>query len=218
MILNEWQRIVSKCEQPDQICQQRRRFKERLMKNGHHRIPKLCIKPKIAKHNNSNDQPIYLSIPYVNDMANTMIRRALTPLGLNIRIVHKGRPLQNILVKSIQFNPTRSGKCELKKCPVNSNLCFKKMVVYQATCTTCSLSYIGSTKKHFHDRMKEHHSMKESSIFQHNTYHNTWTYNILSHGHNRQDLRFREAQLIKDLQPKLNKKDEFALSKISLVL
>jgi hypothetical protein len=71
-----------------------------------------------------------------------------------------------------------------------------------------------------HIRIKEHNN-KASSVYQHNVTCNKgrgWSYSIMRQCNNIPDMRFAEAQLISDLQPTINKKEElFSLSKIYVI-
>ena len=195
--------------------QQRHSFKWSLKENGHRWIPNLKLRERHITAATNDENPLYLSIPFVNDMANTLIRRALKPLGFNLRIVH-----QHILNPRVNIPPTRSGKCDIRNCPIKSNLCYRKMVVYETTYDKCLKSYIGSTKKFLHERMREHHTMKDSSIYKHkhSSCSATWSYKILAQAYSTPDLCFKEALFIKDNQPSLNKKEDvFSLSRITLV-
>jgi hypothetical protein len=219
IVINEWQRIMKRCDNSRQIATQKRTFKEKLQRNGFCNLPNLRLNSPHPRVTNEPSQPFYLSIPFVSEELNTKIKKALKPLNLPIRIVHKGRQLQHILAKQGKRPPTRTGKCDLRGCALKNDSCFVKMVVYKVECTKCKLFYIGSTKKYLHTRIKEHNSMKSSSVHQHHaTCQGGWTIHVLQVCKSLPDLRFTEALLIKDLQPGLNKKEEFfSISRISLI-
>ena len=146
IVRNEWQRIKNRCGEPSNIHNVRKIFKEKLYRNGFDMIPNLNSKYRSVQSNTT--KPFYLSIPFISDEYDTRIRRALRTLNVPIRIVHKGKALQNILNKSNAFAPTRSGKCEMPGCPINSHLCYKKLIVYKCVRKRCGQFYIGSTHEH----------------------------------------------------------------------
>ena len=69
----------------------------------------------------------------------------------------------------------------------------------------------GSTKQFQHDRIAQHHSSKESVMYEHNKNHNNtakFSCKILAQAANVKELLFKEGLLIKKLCPKLNQKFE----------
>jgi hypothetical protein len=218
IVINEWHRITRRCDNNTQLIHQRKQFISKLHRNGFNHTPNLK-KPPLTNVSNEPSQPFYLSIPFVNDELNTKIKKALKPLNLHVRIVHKGKQLQHILTNPDRRPPSRTGKCELNGCTLKNDNCFKKMVVYKVECMKCKLFYIGSTKKFLHTRIKEHNIMKSSSVHQHHTAcQGGWTIHVLKTCRSIPELRITEALMIKDLQPAINKKEElFSISKISLI-
>jgi hypothetical protein len=218
IIRNEWTRINSRCMNSQQSLFYKKQYINRLKKNEHALIPKLNNRPK--RSYTQPEEPVYLSIPFISDECNTRIKKALKPIGMNVRIVHKGKQLRHILHPPSNKLPTRSGSCELSNCNLNNHLCYRKLVVYKCLCLQCDQFYIGSTKKFLHIRIKEHNN-KASSVYQHNVTCNKgrgWSYSIMRQCNSIPDMRFAEAQLISDLQPTINKKEElFSLSKIYVI-
>ena len=217
VIQNEWFRIKDKCSGKVQLKNAKASYLKKLQENGHHWSIK-NLKNSRPRHHSFEEDPLYLSVPFINDMSNTLIKRALKPLGLPVRLVHKGKTLQSLLSPTTFITPTRSGRCDLKNCPLQNQLCYKKMVVYEIRCCNCQATYIGSTKKFFHERMKEHNILKNSSIYKHRTCSTNLSYRILAFGRSVADMRLKEAIIIREKQPCLNvKEDLFSLSKISLI-
>jgi hypothetical protein len=144
-------------------------------------------------------------------MVDTRIKRSLSELGYNIRISHKGRNLGHILHNQTVHPPTRNRRCNILNCKVNSHLCFRAMVVYEAACVRCSAKYIGSTKKFLHTRVKEHFTQTASHIYKHNTIcAGLWKFNVKGSFNSIQSMRFAEAILIKQEKPQINARDEGA--------
>jgi hypothetical protein len=211
IIINEWNRIKRRCGSMEEIKKSRKKFINKLKKNQHEWIPFLSL------HNNTHDNtshtqqdsPVfYLSIPFLNDETNTKIKRSLKELGYNIRISHRSPCLNQLINPQIYRPPTRNKKCNLNGCRVNNTDCFKSMVIYEAICS-CSANYIGSTKKFFHIRMKEHFSQSSSNIFKHNRVcEGQWNFKIRQSFLSLQSLRWGEAILIKRERPQLNRREE----------
>jgi hypothetical protein len=218
VIINEWRRIKSMCSGIEDKRIQRKAFIEKLRINGHQRIPHLSISDRLSSSQRTNDTDIfYLSIPFVDDMTDHLVRKAVSKLGHNVRISHNSTTLGQMLQpkKSFSTAPTRDGKCNLPRCKVNSEVCYKSMVVYQAKCAKCLSTYIGSTKKFLHLRIKEHFSQRESSIFQHNaSCQGQWSFNIRHSCRSLQSLRWAEAIIICQEKPRLNRKEEGGLSSL----
>jgi len=215
IILNESDRIRFRCSNHQQISTEKQIFVGKLRQNNHSIIPPLTHTKLLSqqhKQHGDNDS-FYLSIPFINDQCNTIIKRILKPLHLNIRITHKGKKLSNYFT----MKPPPP-KCSLKNCPINSHLCHAKMLVYQSKCNKCLMTYIGSTKRPFHIRIKEHLTNKSSSIYQHNnTCGGKWSHSVIYKGYDLSTVRMREALLIRDLRPSINKKEEMCVRNITLV-
>jgi hypothetical protein len=219
IITNEWERIKSKCSGNALMKNERKRFCNKLMNNGHTNIPHLSLQPRLTTE--VMEGPVfYLNIPFVSDEANTLIKRALKPLKLNIRLSHRSKQMKELLKPPLSVGPTPSIlSCHIKNCPVRSHLCLSKFVVYKVTCNKCNEFYIGSTKKHLHLRIREHIKMKESNLFQHKmTCKSGWTIVVLSRNGNVTEMRMKEAILIQQQHPTINKKENlFSLSYLPLI-
>jgi hypothetical protein len=211
IVLNEWERIKHRCENPKMIRQEKNRFLSKLQRNRHTNITSnMLSKRKRSDGTKQTNPTFFLSVPFVSDSTDTMLRRLLKPLGYNIMISHKGRNLAQQLYKSSANIPTRNNNCNLSNCFIkNPSLCFKPMAVYKAECIKCKNFYIGSTKKQLHHRIKEHFTMRTSQIYVHNFKCNgKWDFTIIATGKSIPDLRWKEAILISQLKPQLNVKEE----------
>ena len=84
--------------------------------------------------------------------------------GLYVRLCHKFFTLRNALRMKNKTQAT----CNMTACPLRDiKLCFQRKAIYQVTCTKCNSKYIGCTIRDLHQRIKEHVTRKESSVFQH---------------------------------------------------
>jgi predicted GIY-YIG superfamily endonuclease len=221
IIVNEWQRISSRCQNYAEKKKQRNSFIQKLQSNGYIKIPQLSLS---NSHNNPqrfvDDRKVfYLNIPFINDAVDTGVRRCFKHLGYNIRISHKGTTINQLLNPTKKAPPTRNGLCSLRNCRVNNYLCYKSMVVYQAECNNCLKKYIGSTKKFLHLRVQEHFNHRDSNIYKHqSTCKGSWSFSIKCSSRALQDLRWMEAITIKQIRPELNKKEDMmSLSQFLLV-
>jgi hypothetical protein len=208
--VNEWKRLRTRCETTEEKVETRRRFVDKLKRNGHMIVPRLDLTDRTNRRWEYDDTPIfYLSVPFVDDAVDTMTKRALSSLGYNIRISHKSQKLDSLLYKPNQHPPTRNGQCNLTNCVTKSNLCFRSVVVYEATCSTCQANYIGSTKKFLHNRLYEHFHQRASHIYRHNLECGApWSFKVRCSYKSLQDLRWAEALIIKKEKPTLNIKEE----------
>ena len=93
-------------------------------------------------------------------------------------------------------------------CPLKSSDCYRKLVVYEIVCS-CGDSYIGSTKRPLHQRIREHLRMSTSAIFNHRlSCSGHLATKVLSSGTDCVDIRIKEALLIASKQPSLNGREE----------
>ena len=94
-------------------------------------------------------------------------------------------------------------------------LCFVQNVVYQLTCNECHQSYIGSTIRRTHDRIKEHLNRSTSSVYKHfaNSYdvenlENKISVKIVARETDPVNLRLKEAFYIRKQKPAINSREE----------
>jgi hypothetical protein len=222
IIVNEWQRISNMGQSFKEKKIQRKSFIQKLKASGYNDFPHL---PLSHRNINSpqrvvNDEHIfYLNIPFISDAVNTRVRRCFKHMEYNIRISHKGTNLNQILNATKKTPPTRNGKCSLRNCRLNNNLCYKSMVVYQAECEICLKKYIGSTKKFLHLRVQEHFNHKDSNVYKHNiACKGPWNFSVKYSSRSLQDLRWMEAIIIKQNRPEINKKEDLmSFSQLLLV-
>ena len=115
--------------------------------------------------------------------------------------------LRHYLKKPAQKSECQIGNCALRK---SSPLCLRKMVVYEITCV-CGANYIGSTKRPLHTRYKEHLKNSTSAIYGHRLEcTGELSVKILSTGKDSVDIGIKEAMLIAERNPTLNRRDEGA--------
>jgi hypothetical protein len=215
IIINEWRRIRDKCATTHEKIECRNRLIEKLKANQHTQIPFLTLNDNRAQTMRESALPVfYLSVPFVDDVVNTMVRRALRGFGpgYNIRIAHKSRTLTNILNPPLLIPPTRNRRCNINSCRINDvKKCFKSMVIYEAICVKCRKNYIGSTKQHLHVRIAQHFRQRASHIHKHNSECDSlWEVKVRKSFSSLQDLRWGEAILIKNEKPALNRREDGA--------
>ena len=146
-------------------------------------------------------------MPFVSDRLNQKVKRIFQQEGLNIIVYSKNKSPRQML-SSKRCDAT----CSLNACTISDpKLCYQRNVVYEILCSGCNNTYIGSTIRPLHVRIKEHLSTDESSVKRHlATCLGTAqiSVKILSHDNDEKNLRLREAILIMDHKPKLNAKEE----------
>ncbi len=157
-----------------------------------------------------------LRIPFINEQHKRKIKEIIEENNLLITpIFTSGQQLSQKLVKT-----TFSQRyCNLKKCIVNSNSCYAKNIIYEATCTTCNEIYIGETKRFLHLRAREHLSNIRNNNIQasalalhyHVVHPNTsipdipFTIKVLEKAHDTADRKIREAIWIRKKRPTINR-------------
>ena len=107
----------------------------------------------------------------------------------------------------------------MRSCPHKNNNCLRKNLVYELKCSLCHHTYIGETKRQFHQRLKEHRvaimqgDEKNSAFAAHYaTYHQhqeipklPFTGKICEMAKDSADRLIREATLIRSRQPAINR-------------
>jgi hypothetical protein len=208
------------------IRNERRRISERCSNSPHHYLQEFDNTLKLNEYpekfislskkkdkrqrrhsHHSLEHRFFFKMPFISDRVNHNIKRIFQKENLNIGLAHKSKTLRSVL--KLKETPLRN--CELKDCPVkNINLCFQKNVIYKLTCPICHKTYIGSTIRPLHIRVKEHLTRHISSVFTHlkqcssNIIHTE----IITHERDQNNIRLREALLIKKYQPEMNSHEE----------
>ena len=178
-------------------------MKRRLRRNGFESLP--LREPRRSKATFSG--PVFnFSIPFLGDSIDQKLRRLFKSQGINIRIVHKTRTLFDFLRPDLR---TSSRKCTIKECTLKGeSLCFRKQVVYLLVCSLCNASYIGSTERFLHQRVREHLTRSSSPVFQHSKACGPFYCKVLQQARDPVELRIMEGLAIRNDKPGLNLKDE----------
>ena len=88
-------------------------------------------------------------------------------------------------------------------------MCYTKNCVYKITCQSCKESYIGSTIRTLHCRIKEHLTSDRSSVYSHRQQcRANFEYKIIAREKDNIKLRFKEAMLIAKQSPNINSRAE----------
>ncbi len=206
IVANERKRIEERCTSPTDKRRHLNNFKRILLNHGY---PNKIIHQK--KRNRRRRGPVaeeflYLKLPFLSDQADRRIKQVFRREGVELRIAHKAQSLRNFLQKKKE-----TLTCQLNNCPVNNrSLCNERHVVYQLQCSSCYQTYIGSTIRPLHLRVKEHCTRRESSVYQHLrqcTSGNIST-KVLTKDSDKTNLRIKEAIYIRNLCPLLNSREE----------
>ena len=167
---------------------------------------------RYRKHENQSQQacqtrkPFFFSAPFVNDAIDHKLKRLFKKMKIPVLIAHKGRTLR----QALQKKQNTYENCNIPNCITPRHLCHLTKVVYMFVCSICRSSYIGSTRRKLHTRVREHLTMKSSAIHQHKTSfpQATWGITVINHAKDPVDLRIREALQIATKKPTLNNKEE----------
>ena len=175
-------------------------------------IDETYIQPQntLRDQGNTNNDYQYFCISFISDQFNHRIRKLFKRENLPVRLAHKSTTLRQVL----KANPT-TRECNKKDCLIRENgtdLCFTKNIVYEIKCKKCEQSYIGSTIRLLHDRIKEHFTSDTSSVYKHlqqcQTSPNTLSVKVIGRNSDPVNLRLLEAALIRNRKPKINSRDE----------
>ena len=206
IVRNERARMQDRCSNPITLHKHEREFDRML---NRHQYPAVFIQnSKCVKRRSSNRTPedyIYLKLPFISELADRRIRQVFRREEINLRIAHKSKTLRNYL------QPKKEApQCTLRNCPLNNSMCNRKNTVYQLQCPICSSTYIGSSIRPLHCRVKEHLTCPGSSVYRHvqRCGINTVKAKILAIDMDNANLRLREAIFIQNLCPSMNSRDE----------
>jgi hypothetical protein len=205
-------RIKNRCSDELQGNKHLFDFDNRLKRNDHNvkSLKRNLRTMSGIRHNPGTEQTFFLSIPFISNDLECKIRKSIRGLGVKIIIAHKSSKLKHLIGKSHGHE-----MCKLANCQLKNNLCLVKGSIYQIYCNKCQATYIGSTWRHLHIRYKEHLSHRASPIHAHNLRcDGELVLSVLARESNTQRMRIKEALLIKELKPSLNRKDDLLKSHI----
>lgn len=106
IISNEWKRLRSRCTSMEEKKRCRSAFIEKLKENNHQQIPFLELNENSHSLSHTNNIPIfYLSIPFIDDQTNTMVRKSIRGLGYQIRLSHRSTRLCDVVNNHVPRPP-----------------------------------------------------------------------------------------------------------------
>jgi GIY-YIG catalytic domain len=208
VLINEIKRREERCSSPTNSTAHRINFENTMTANGYptnflKQTNKRSPQKLTQKHTPAN-KFIYFNVPYINDKIDRQISNIFREINLPVRLYRRSYTLRNAL------RPKQNTEiCQTRNCPLNNLLCHRKNCVYQITCTKCKQIYIGSTIRPLHTRIKEHLTLKTSSVLTHHKQCQAeLTYNILATDNDAIKLRFKEAMLIHKHNASINNRAE----------
>ena len=113
---------------------------------------------------NSNERPVYVKVPFVDDRQAAETRQVAKRSGLPISISFvTQKPLGQLLRTPLP--PPCPSICRCS----NRSLCLKKNIAYNVSCNLCEHNdnYAGETGRTFNKRMDEHSTQEQSNVYQH---------------------------------------------------
>jgi hypothetical protein len=203
-ISNEMIRRSERCSVESNKRNVLQNFNQILSLRGHKLNPFKILK----RQNKSNDPRFFLTVPFINNQIDNLIKSALRPLGIKLCVVHKTRTLNSYMRARERTSQNECTQCGMQECGTTH-------VVYQMTCAVCQDFYIGSTTQKLHVRVRQHMHMRSSMVNQHNC-RGTWNVKILYRCHHVQKLRLMEAMYIKERKPRINAIENLFLQHILL--
>jgi hypothetical protein len=207
-IQNERKRINRRCSSPNDTKRHQQEFDNILRTNG---FPERIVCPPAAAHKRRNKRRpsetkwVYLQFPFVSDSIQRRVQAIFSRNGLPVRVFDRNHTLRAALKRK-----EVPKACDLEGCSIKgSKLCYIKKCVYQLRCTSCWQTYIGSTLRCLHERVREHRQQERSSVFQHQRRCGaTLKAEVIARARDNTSLRFQEALLIRERKPAMNAKRE----------
>ena len=202
-ITNEMERIARTCTSTEDKKRQQSIFLNDLTARGYTKTTTRTRRQKTTTAKPS--ELCYFELPFINDHTYHAIKKVFTAAQLPVRLYSKNRNLRSLLSRS------RVAKtCTVRNCPLNEpKLCCTSGCVYEMRCLKCSQTYIGSTIRQLHTRIKEHLQRDSSSIFRHQEKcKTTFDVKVIARDRHPNRLRFKEAVCIQRQNPSINSKFE----------
>ena len=221
VVRNERRRIIERCTSIGEAEQHLQTFEQMLALNDHQPNNSHRSNPRTNTHpRRINNETFFIQLPFISNKIDHAIRRVFKNNKLEVIPFYKNKNLRSILAKKDNEDPP----CNITNCPLNEpTLCLKKNVVYQVECNRCHGTYIGSTIRPLHQRIKEHLQQTNSAVFQHLSScgpSQGIKVTTLTRERDSKNLRIKEGILIAERAPTMNKKEEEAglISLIKIVL
>ena len=222
-IANEEFRISSRCSSSGLKQQRLAEFHHVLRSSGYptsffnQRRPRRDRRPRTSTSTSQAPSPLsppnrrwfYLSLPFISDSVDRHIRNVFRRNDLPVRLTHRSHTLRQAL--SSRQRPQTT--CNLRNCQMNtSGICLHTNVIYEIKCLACNGTYIGSTIRLLHIRVREHMLPGPSSVYRHIIQCQGSRQDIAIHVIGRDcnpiNLRLKEALLIKRQKPTINSREE----------
>ena len=209
VIKNEIERIKDRCSYETDFQTNLRQLEKMLSANDYpnqtiRRMTASRHKPK-KKEKERRENMIHVRLPYISDKIDNKIKNIVKRNNLPIQIYHNTRTLRHC----VNTNEVTT-ECQMKDCEVkNKKLCNIKKVVYKIKCDKCGDSYIGSSVRPLHLRVKEHLRYRNSSVYLHKMKCGAeFSTEIMGRERDATSLRIREAIEIRRNQPEINSRQE----------
>ena len=209
---NEINRINERCSTKGGKTHEVGKFYEILNSNGYPKcfINDLTNKKKLKKKpmKSRDESRVFFKFPFINEKVNSMVNGIFRSAELPVRTYSKSITLRSLLRRR-RHEPQ---PCNLEHCKIkDSNLCFRKNCVYECICKKCGKSYIGSTIRPLHIRVREHLRDENSSVFKHHQICKAeFQVRIELIDNDVINLRLKEALLIRRKQPPMNNRVELS--------
>ena len=212
-LINEIKRIEDRCTRDHDKKIAIQDLQERLHANDY---PKDFLKETLSRHKSTKHNRIdsnkhfNLQLPFISEAVDRRLNHVFKKYCLPVRVVHRSRTLRS----AVQPSPLDAIKCTMKKCSIkHTGLCHRSNVVYEARCINCNSTYIGSTQRYLHLRVREHYLDKNSSVHKHIKTCPTegFKFKIASTARDGTELALKEALIIQKRKPNLNSREEIAL-------
>ena len=155
MVMNEFRRAEQCSTQSNRVAANQA-TKDKLSQNGY---PKKLMRTthkagcRKKKSNQDKSTNLTLKIPFVSDKLNHQIKRILRKHSIPARLVSpRGQTIKDLTKprKAKQIKGCKNDECSAK------GICHRSSVVYLATCSLCKESYVGTTTRKLHGRVREH--------------------------------------------------------------
>lgn len=219
-VSNSIKQVANKCSDPQMQAMAFKKLGNRLRNNGYKNVNFQKILNNQKTPHNDNDR-VFLQTDFITDRFNKKINKIMNQYDFPVKVISKpNKKLSQVFRAATQKNP-KHDNCNVCSALPDNYGCNDRFIIYKFTCNTCHKCYIGETCRPFYQRFDEHRRSlqkrdNKSALSEHmNKDHpigvpdiQNFQLCVLSRQKTPIETRIKEAQIINQARPQLNRKAE----------
>jgi len=218
-VANSVRQVAKKCSDSEMKSVALETLGRRLKSNGYNNInfEKILDRPRYPK---KDEDCVFLQTNFINDRFNKRINQIVHQYNFPVKIISKPNKKLSQCFRDTLIKTKHENCNTCRSLPDNYN-CNDRFIVYKFKCNICLKFYIGETCRPFHQRFEEHKRSllandKKSALSDHVFNHHpnedldlsNFQLCVLASCRNPVETRLKEAQLIAECRPQLNRRHE----------